>query len=189
MARATTTHDHLQQTAIRLFSERGYDDVTVEEIARAAGVSHMTFFRHFPTKASVLLDDPHDPVIARLVAETDPELPALERIRLALGAVSDELDEPSDAFTRARVTLIVKSDALIAQAWENNRTTEEIIVEALITTGVAPLEARIATGAVMGALMAALIDWGESRDAEPLRDRISWALSFLADQARGDRRG
>jgi AcrR family transcriptional regulator len=189
MARTTTTHDHLQRTAIALFTERGYDDVTVEEIAKAAGVSHMTFFRHFPTKASVLLDDPYDPVIGRLVAQTDAALPPLERIRRALVTAWDEVDEPGDGVTRERLALIVKDDALIAQAWANNRRTEEIIVSALIESGVERLEARIATGAVMGALMAALIDWGEDQGSEPLRRRVTRALAYLSDQAEGAEHG
>ena len=63
MDRATATRRLLQEHALRLFSERGFDDVTVEEVARAAGFSHMTFFRHFPTKDAVVLDDPYDPVL------------------------------------------------------------------------------------------------------------------------------
>lgn len=63
MTRAEKPRRSLQDHAIRLFGQRGFDNVTVEEVARAAGVSHMTFFRHFPTKESVVLDDPYDPVI------------------------------------------------------------------------------------------------------------------------------
>lgn len=44
----------LQQTALTLFVENGYDDTTTDEIAEGAGVSPRTFFRYFPTKESVL---------------------------------------------------------------------------------------------------------------------------------------
>jgi AcrR family transcriptional regulator len=45
----------IRRAAFRLFIERGYEAVTTEEIATAAGVSPRTFFRHVPTKEELLL--------------------------------------------------------------------------------------------------------------------------------------
>ncbi len=68
---------------------------------------------------------------------------------------------------------------MIAAAWANNRETERVIIAALEKTGVSPLEARVATGAVMGAMMAALIDWGQDEDSGSLGDRVRFAVDYL----------
>ncbi|MFI6772717.1 mycofactocin system transcriptional regulator [Nocardia sp. NPDC050412] len=49
-----TTKRELELIAMRLFTEQGFDETTVEQIAAAAGISGRTFFRYFPTKAEVL---------------------------------------------------------------------------------------------------------------------------------------
>src|SRR5947209_7661422 len=46
----------IQRAAYRLFTAHGYDNVTTEQIASAAGVSPSTFFRHIATKEELLLD-------------------------------------------------------------------------------------------------------------------------------------
>ncbi len=179
MTRSERTRQRLQDHAIRLFAERGFDNVTVEEVARAAGVSHMTFFRNFPTKESVVLDDPYDPVIGAAIARQDSGLSALERVCRGVLESFNSLDESGDETTRIRIRLAAAHPPLRARIWENNHRTEEAIVEALAGTGVAPLEARVAAGAVLGALTAALLDWAEDEDAGTLGDRIRYALSQL----------
>ena len=50
----------VQREALRLFAEQGYEDTTVEQIADAADISTTTFYRYFPTKEDVVLDDDYD---------------------------------------------------------------------------------------------------------------------------------
>jgi AcrR family transcriptional regulator len=61
------TRDRIRASALRLLGEQGYDTTTVEQIAAAAGVSHMTFFRYFPTKDDVALSDSYDPMLVGLI--------------------------------------------------------------------------------------------------------------------------
>jgi len=50
------TRAHVFAHALRLFDERGYDAVSVEDVVRAAGVARGTFYVHFPTKDDVLIE-------------------------------------------------------------------------------------------------------------------------------------
>ena len=61
------TRARIQEEAMRLFLAQGYDATTVDQIAEAAGVSHMTFFRNFPAKEDVVATDDYDPMMAELI--------------------------------------------------------------------------------------------------------------------------
>lgn len=171
------THDRLQREALRLFTERGFDDVTVEEIASAAGVSHMTFFRHFPTKESVVMDDPFDPIVGEAVAAQPTSHSPVQRVVGGIAAASVDLDDPDTV--RARVRLAAHHPRLRARIWENNNRTQQVITDALVSTGVDRLEATVAAGSVLGALTAALMYWAENEDEE-LQACIGRALQQMA---------
>lgn len=179
MPAAQTTHDRLQEAALRLFEEHGYDNVTVEQIASAAGVSHMTFFRHFPTKESVVVSDPYDPLIAEAVSLQPADLSALERVRRGLIEVSTAMGDTIDGSTRSRIRIGVSHPKLRAAMWENNGVTEDLLASALIESGESEFEARVVVGACLGAVMAALVDWAEDDSGESLGVRIMRALDFL----------
>jgi AcrR family transcriptional regulator len=185
-ARAERTRARLQSTALELFLEHGYDETTVAHIAVAAGVSHMTFFRHFPTKESVIVDDPYDPLIAEAVAGQPSTLPAFERVRLGLLSAWRQLPDLPQGETRDRILLGLAHPALRSAMVENNRRTEEAIVHVLERSGVGRGEAVAAAGACLGALMATLIDWAADPSSS-LGGRIVHALDGLSQRA--DREG
>lgn len=176
VGRVEATRAALQAAALDLCERQGYDATTVEQIAAAAGVTQMTFFRHFPTKAAVLMDDPYDPFIGELVAAQRTDLPALDR---ACGGVAEAwalLPTPDRDDTWRRVRLVAGSPALRAHMWENTEQTRLVIAEALTRGGAAAYEAQVAAGACMGALMAALLEWGR-RDDLGLGTLVTGALT------------
>jgi AcrR family transcriptional regulator len=88
------TRATIQEQALRLFSEQGYAETTVDQIAAAAEVSPATFFRYFPTKEDTVLYDRLDPVMIDLFRAQPPELSPTEALRATLrdsfNAVGDE---------------------------------------------------------------------------------------------------
>src|SRR3954462_5876818 len=70
----------LQQAALELYQERGFDQTTAAEIAARAGVNERTFFRHFPDKREVLFDGEADlrATLTQAVAEAPDGLEPFE---------------------------------------------------------------------------------------------------------------
>src|ERR1700760_2836246 len=84
--RRRRTQRALQAAAIALAGRRGLAEVTVEDIAAAAGVSRRTFFNHFPSKAAALFDpDPSDAErLARLLSAASGSAEAWRGVQLGL---------------------------------------------------------------------------------------------------------
>jgi AcrR family transcriptional regulator len=96
----------IQQQAMRLFGERGYQATTVEQIAAAAEVSPSTFFRYFPTKEDVVLYDALDPVLLEAFRAQPAELSPIQALRGAMWAVFGELPAGELAVQQERDALI-----------------------------------------------------------------------------------
>ncbi|GAA3073225.1 TetR/AcrR family transcriptional regulator [Streptosporangium carneum] len=65
------TRQAIADAALRLFLERGYDDVGIREIADAADVSTTTLFKHFPVKEALVFDEAEDVETSLLAAVRD----------------------------------------------------------------------------------------------------------------------
>ncbi|QRP42879.1 mycofactocin system transcriptional regulator [Amycolatopsis sp. FDAARGOS 1241] len=81
-----TSARELEVIALRLFSEQGFHETTVDQIAAAAHVTKRTFFRYYDTKADVLWNefDTEVATIQSLLAASPEDLPVLEAVRLAV---------------------------------------------------------------------------------------------------------
>ena len=77
------TRAKISEVATRLFLERGFDTVTVAEVAREAGVSSVTVFKHFPRKEDLLLDREVDAVelLRSAVRDRAPGVDVLPSLR------------------------------------------------------------------------------------------------------------
>ncbi|WP_062290045.1 TetR/AcrR family transcriptional regulator [Demequina phytophila] len=179
--RAAATRARLQSAALDLFEARGYRAVTVEEIAAAAGVSHMTFFRHFPTKERVLLDDPFDPVIAAAVAAQPADLPAIERVARGMLSLAPLLDQEPTESARRGLRIAAGVPELQAGMASNTAETERAIVEVAAAPG-RERETRIAAAACLAAITAALLDWATAGTDRTLGDLLTEAVVTVTPQ-------
>src|SRR5882757_2590075 len=88
--RRRSTHEALRRAALASFASKGFANVTVTELAREAGVTERTFFRHFPTKEAVLASVasfPYDLEVVRQAATARTELISADRIASHLQVV------------------------------------------------------------------------------------------------------
>ncbi|MDO4258588.1 MAG: helix-turn-helix domain-containing protein [Actinomycetaceae bacterium] len=178
MGRWHRTHETLRRAAFELFSERGYEATATAEIAKHAGVSEMTLFRHFPTKEALLLSDPFDPLMADAVRarpEGESAMRALiEGIRQAWRHIPPENVQEM----RTLLRIVNQTPHLHGAIERNSEMTANTLIEALHSRGVETTQARIATRAVLAGLSVALLEWAESEESS-LNDALTSALHVL----------
>lgn len=179
--RRERTRARLLACALDLFERQGFEATTVAQIATAAGVTEMTFFRHFASKDRLVVDDPYDPFIAAAVAAQPRTLGPLARAVAGLRAAWGELPPPESGIVRRRVRIAATTPSLRAAIAANNAETERILVDQLVADGAEPLAARVAAGAVLAGITAALLEWSQ-RDELTLTEAVAVALDTLEGQ-------
>lgn len=176
--RTARTRARLLAAALDLFTRQGYDRTTVGEIAAAAGVTEMTFYRHFGSKDQLLLDDPYDPLIAGAIGHQPTDLPPLRRAVLGIRAAWRSMPITDAGDVRERLAIVAATPSLAAAVRAGTADTEAAIAAELVTGGADRQTAEIAAAAVMAALMTALLQWGATGDGS-LSAAIERALDVL----------
>jgi AcrR family transcriptional regulator len=180
----TATRDRIRASALRLFREQGYDATTVEQIAAAAGVSHMTFFRYFPAKEDVALSDSYDPVIAGLIEQTPATWPLIQRIRAALLQGLGQVYGADRDTMLAQNKLIVSTPALRDRLWADQIATQQLILRALGEGEHGPqpsFRTRVTVAACLAAANSAVLAWVENNGTPELPDLINQAFDTLTN--------
>ena len=111
--RRSTSWEHISDVAIDLFMADGFDDVSVDDVASAAGIARRTLFRYYPSKSALPWGDfdAHLGNMRALLAELDPGVPIRDALRTALLAFNDFDDTDRH---RQRMRLILETEALQA---------------------------------------------------------------------------
>lgn len=176
----------LEEAALRLFAERGYEQTTVEDIAEAADVAVRTFFRYFTSKQAVLFGAVVTDRITRLRTELAAR-PRAETPIVSLIAVMDQLDfaDPDEARQiLARLDLLKHQPSLLTRYLELMNDMRLVVVEFIAErTGLDPqrdLYPHLVSGACSVAWDASLTLWagsGGTRSLSELREAAFSALS------------
>jgi TetR/AcrR family transcriptional regulator, regulator of mycofactocin system len=192
-----TSARDLEVISLRLFSEIGFEDTTVERIAAAAGVSRRTFFRYFESKADVLWHafDGEVRALRAALAEVPGDVPVMTAIRRAVVGVNrygaDDVPE-----LRTRMSLIASVPALAASAAHHYDAWERAVSEFAAGRLGQPADSLypLAIGrATLAVCRSAYDRWAERADAD-LTVYLDQALRALAtgfdpaDLSEGDSR-
>src|SRR5215470_10627423 len=174
------TRAAIREHALRLFREQGYDATTVEQIAEAAEVSPSTFFRYFPTKEDVVLQDDMDLLWMDAFRAQPPDLGPIAAMRTAVRSVFASLGAAELAQLREAMDLAMAVPAVRARMLEEFARTVQIIAGAVAERSgraAADFEVKALAGAVVGVAMAAWFD--QPDDLEGLGDRFERGLTLL----------
>lgn len=113
--RRSTTRDHITHVALELFATRGFDDVSVDDVAHAAGISRRTLFRYFSSKNAIPWADFDASLtdLRDLLNAVPHDVPLDAALRSAL-LEFNSFDESETPRHRRRMQVILQTDALQA---------------------------------------------------------------------------
>jgi AcrR family transcriptional regulator len=162
--RKRLTAAELEAAALRLFGERGFESVTVDDIAAEADVSRRTFFRYFASKEDVLLAD-HFVQLARIreaMAARPAGEPILTALRNAILSMTEDFEDRKEmVIIRGRImrdTPSLQARSLVHQkAWED--AMQAMVAERLAVDPNVDLRPGVVSATTLAALRVAFTNW------------------------------
>jgi AcrR family transcriptional regulator len=174
------THQRIYDAAMRLFTERGYEEVPIAHIAAAAGVSVQTFYAHYAGKDELIMALPDRAEVDALIASVPADRPIGERVRDIIFTFVRGLQNERRSDALARWQLIAATPGLRYRAAEYERVTAQMFVDAMdggeATGDTAP---SVIVTAAMSAYTQGLLRWAESGGERSLQEVVAEALDAL----------
>jgi len=174
------TKQVLVETAFALFVQRGFTNVSMEEIAQAAGVSRSTLYRRFPTKEDLVLDVPtrwmvvFDDAVGALPLDASIA-DAIGRSLLAVAAHIDRNEEiVRTAFRVLEQSPTLQQSGLVTTAWLRR------IAEIFTRFSTADDETSLVlAGAYFGAIDAMMLHWATTDASTAVTETTTRLLALL----------
>jgi AcrR family transcriptional regulator len=169
----------LQQAAFELYTEHGYDQTTVAQIAARAGLTERTFFRHYADKREVLFagSDRFRATLVDPVAAAPPSTSTLEAVTAGVEAVGTVF--PALELVRARQALILANPELQERELIKLASLATSLGEALRRRGVPDIAAELAAETGVTMLQIALTRWIRDPTERPWEFHVREALDEL----------
>ena len=165
----------IQSVALDLFEERGFDAVTIEEIAAASDVSPSSVYRYFGTKEQVLLWDESEALLRRLAAAAMADPVPLAGLRRVVMAALDGLDPADERRVVRRLRLAGSTPSLeqatVAYTYTVARVLEDVLARQL-RRPVEDLDVQVFAHALAGGLLGMFHHWQGTGFREPMRDVV-----------------
>ncbi|MGE2718310.1 mycofactocin system transcriptional regulator [Mycolicibacterium celeriflavum] len=182
--RRSTTWDHISNVAIDLFAARGFDDVSVDDIAEAAGIARRTLFRYYPSKNALPWGDfeAHLARMRDLLADLDPEVPIGEALRTALLAFNS-FDAAETERHRMRMRVILETAALQAYSMTMYAGWRGVVADFVakrLNTSADDLVPQTVAWTMLGVALSAYERWLDD-ESVPLAQALGAAFDTVAD--------
>ena len=177
----------LQEAALALFAERGFDQTTAAEIAARAGLTERTFFRHFADKREVLFGGSEllkERIVAG-VARAPAAYGALDAVACGLDAAAAMLGEFRRDFSRQRHAVMAANVELRERELAKLADYAAAVAATLRERGVGEPHATLAAEAGMTVLRVALERWASGQDERDLATIMRESLAELRAVAMG----
>ncbi|MET8695399.1 TetR family transcriptional regulator [Streptomyces bauhiniae] len=175
----------LSDTALELFDASGFDQVTVADIARAAGISPRSFFRYFPNKEDVVFGDRiptaeevRDELCRHLAGHTP-----WDALRATFVLAAGQMDADAGRWKRA-TRVICHTPALRARYLEKHLAWTGVLVPELAARlepggPVARLKAQTMVNTALACFDVALESWADGEDGRPLAALVGEIFGFV----------
>src|SRR5580700_10368651 len=174
------TRQTIRREAFRLIEQNGYDATTVEQIAEAAEVSPSTFFRYFPTKEDVVLQDDMELLWMDVFLAQPADMGPIAALRTAVRAAFDGMGAEDLAQLRETMDMALAVPAVRARMLEELGRTSQIIAAAVAERSgkaASDFAVQAIAGAVVGIAMAAWFD--EPGNLAAFGDKFERGLALL----------
>jgi AcrR family transcriptional regulator len=177
------TRERVRREAYRLFTEQGYEATTIDQIAEAAEISPSTFFRYFPTKEDVVIQDEYDPALAEALRSRPAGEPIIEAILHALKGPLGKLLEQDREELLLRTRISFTDPAIRARAVAEQERSEQALAAVIAERSgrkAGDLDVKCAAAAIIAVFTTLVRHWVDRDGKDDLADLYQRHLPLLS---------